>query len=462
MPFELNGVVDGAALTKNDVDSQPIIHRSEEMGEMLERTPSWLTRWGVYSILIVLCLLIGVAMMIHYPDTLEGEAVITTNPLPIRLKPPNSGRIMHLFVGDGQHVAAATPIAEMQNNTGYLSVVTLQRLADSAALCLTAEKAAFLKALLAHPIGELGDGQAPYNALIHALNELLLFNEEHVFSRRVGNLREQMGNYKATVQVTESQAGLTQQEFNEASERFSANEKLYREKVISRQEYLDEAAKLRQKQLTVQNQAKERIQEAITYSNTNRQMLDLEYESTEKQNSLKLAAQEAIRNLQAFVQVWKLQYLLVAPYAGTVHFLRPLQVNENTVSGEELFAVIPKQYSYEAAVTLPATGLGKVKKGQAVHIQLAQFPYNEFGYLEGKVHSIATLPIAGVKGSSSEGQTTQNEPMYRVTVELPSVLKTSFKKLLPYSPEMSGKAGIITADRSLLGRLIGDVMRLRK
>ena len=40
---------------------------------------------------------------------------------------------------------------------------------------------------------------------------------------------------------------------------------------------------------------------------------------------------------------------------------------------------------------IPALGAGKVKAGQDVNIKLADFPYDEYGYIRGRVEMISAL-----------------------------------------------------------------------
>ena len=252
---------------------------------------------------------------------------------------------------------------------------------------------------------------------------------------------------------------MIQEELNQSDERFRANEKLFKDKVISRQEYYDEAAKLRQKKLQLEQQKRNCIQNTISSGENNKQMLEIQYEREEKERTLTIGAEEALRNISNYIQTWSQHYLIVAPYSGTIQYLRPLQVNEPTNSGEELFAIIPGDHKYLAVVMLPAAGIGKVKIGQTVHLLSDNYPYNEFGLLEGKVTKRSTLPEPSKSNSTSQQS---QYSVYRVYVQLADNLKTSYNREIPFSPEMPATARIITKDKNLLQRLIEGVSGLRK
>ncbi|MFA6150307.1 MAG: hypothetical protein WC716_03235 [Chitinophagaceae bacterium] len=52
--------------------------------------------------------------------------------------------------------------------------------------------------------------------------------------------------------------------------------------------------------------------------------------------------------------------------------------------------------------------------------------------------------------------------MYRIYVQLPDTLITSYNKKIPFNPEMTATARIITKDRNLLQRLVAGVAKMDK
>ena len=432
--------------------------RAPEANEMLERTPSWLFRWGVMSMVLIFIIVLSVAMIVKYPDTLEGNAVITTDPLPIRLKSELGGRIAHIFLKDASLVQKKAPIAEIENPTGYENIRQLQNSIDSINQYLDNDNDAGIFALIANPLQSLGDAQAFYNQLLQQLSSRLLLHKEQLYKKRTQNLEHQIGNLKSISQIEQTEEQLIVEELKQSDERFRANEQLYKDKIISRQEYYDEAAKLRQKKLQLEQQKSAAIQNNINSSDNNKQMLEIQYERQEKERTLTVGIQEALRNISNYIQVWQQRYLLMAPYDGTVQYLRPLQLNEPTTAGEELFAILPSQHTFLAVIMLPSTGIGKVKIGQKTHLLLDNYPYNEFGFLEGIVIKRSSLPE--IQKSTSPQQSSQS--MYRVYVQMPDTLITSYHKEIAFSPEMTATARIITKDRNLLQRLIAGIAKVSK
>jgi len=86
-----------------------------------------------------------------------------------------------------------------------------------------------------------------------------------------------------------------------------------------------------------------------------------------------------------------------------------------------------------------------------VNIRLQNFPENEYGILRGTVNNIALVPAQ-----------TGTTIYYSVEVVLNNGLISTYKKELPYLPNMQGQADIITEDLSLLERLVLPIKKILK
>jgi len=429
--------------------------RAPEANEMLERPPGRLFRMGAIAVVMLFVLLFIIGEFVKYPDTLEGSAVITTDPLPIKLKTPSGGRITSLFIPDGIVLEKNAVIAELENPTGYDNITKLEKTIDNINAYLHSGNNDALADLLAHPLQSLGDAQSFYNQLLQQVSAKLLLQKEQLYSKRTQNLQQQIGKLKSISTIATQEKGMIEDEYKQADERFKANEQLYKDKVISRQEYYDEAAKLRSKKLQLDQQNATIIQNSVTSGDENKQMLEIQYEREDKDRGFTIGIQEAMRNIVNYIQTWRQKYLVIAPFSGTIHYLRPLQVNEPTSTGEELFAIVPAEHHYLAVIMMPAAGIGKVQVGQKVHLMVDNFPYNEFGFLEGKISKRSSMQEASAGGVAGSG-------MYRVYVQLSDTLLTNYQKQIAFSPEMTAVARIITKDRNLLQRFLSGIARTNK
>ena len=137
-----------------------------------------------------------------------------------------------------------------------------------------------------------------------------------------------------------------------------------------------------------------------------------------------------------------------SPIDGTITFTKIWSVNQNVVTGDKVVTIIPEKTSkIIGKLTIPISGSGKVKTGQKVNIKLINYPYMEFGMIEGKIKSISLIP---------------SDNTYMAEVEFPEGLKTNYNKQIKFSQEMQGSAEIITADIRLIERLFNPIKSLFK
>jgi len=113
--------------------------------------------------------------------------------------------------------------------------------------------------------------------------------------------------------------------------------------------------------------------------------------------------------------------------------------------------VIPKDTRVIGYVQIPPQGIGRVKIGQRVNIQLANYPKQEFGQLRGEIVSLSQVPT--MNPESKQGY-------YFAKVILPDGLKTTYNKELGRTAEMIGTASIITKDLSILERVFNQFRTL--
>ena len=115
--------------------------------------------------------------------------------------------------------------------------------------------------------------------------------------------------------------------------------------------------------------------------------------------------------------------------------------NKNQVvnTGDLIFTIIPtNNESFIGKIIAPAANSGKIKKGQKVQIQLANYPSDEYGELNGNVKIISLVP--------------NQEGFYLIDVALPKKLITTYTKEIDFRQEMKGTANIITEDLRLIER----------
>ena len=101
-----------------------------------------------------------------------------------------------------------------------------------------------------------------------------------------------------------------------------------------------------------------------------------------------------------------------------------------------------KNKTIAGLLTVSKSDSKKIKIGQKVIIKLYDFPYQEYGVLEGQVHNTSLIPNG------------KND--FYVNVYFPKGLKTSFAKNIPSNKELKGRAEIVI-NTELIKKLFNQI-----
>ena len=106
---------------------------------------------------------------------------------------------------------------------------------------------------------------------------------------------------------------------------------------------------------------------------------------------------------------------------GRVEFLKFLTDNQFIQAGEEIFSIVPEKNTILGQMLLPASGAGKVEKASPVIIKLDNYPYMEYGSVDGLVNSISLV-------TKAEQIANTHVETYLITIKLPRGLTTNYGK----------------------------------
>lgn len=104
--------------------------RSEEVQEIIGRMPSWIIRWGITVIgVLVLGAFIGAAL-IKSPDVIQCQVVISPEEIPALIHVSENSRIQQLLVKEGDYVDKDSPLAVLGNTiAGYQEILNAKKIA---------------------------------------------------------------------------------------------------------------------------------------------------------------------------------------------------------------------------------------------------------------------------------------------------------------------------------------------
>ncbi len=423
--------------------------RSDEVQEILSHVPHWMIRWGISLIFVLILMVLVLSWVIKYPEMVNGSVVITTETAPIKLTAQGNGILKKLHVKDGAIVEEGQALVVLENPLNEEAVVFLTQLIDT--VQQHKDSLALGKYEFPKQLPNFGELQETVNRFRSTSEEYFMWTLNTYNADRIENLKEQVHYHKQLNNIIYNQKKLAQRELDNTIDKYETDKQLFDKGVISRVELLEEQSKLTQKEQALEQLKTSIVQNNITVTNLEKQLLELSFEQTEKIRQLTQEFDLLTKQINNQLEGWQQSYLVRAPYNGRVNFLSNLNEKEFVTAGAPLFAVLPEDDRLIGYLQIPSEGVGRIEKGQRVNIQLANFPAHEFGQLKGLVTSISEVPT--INPETKEG-------FYLVKVELPEGLVTTYKKEVEFSAEMIGGASVVTKDLSVFERIFNQFRTL--
>ena len=199
-----------------------------------------------------------------------------------------------------------------------------------------------------------------------------------------------------------------------------------------------------------QNLVKEIASIRMQIAESRNRLSQLAVEKHVEERRMHLELLSSYHELNDQMKQWEQTYVFKAPFDGQVEFLKFWTNGQFVQAGENVFGIVPKENKILGQVLLPAMGAGKVKEGSRVSIKLDDYPYAEFGSIQGTVKSISLI--------TNEYKTSQSSiNTYLVLVDMPDGLITNYGDKLDFKYEIGGQADIIVKDRRLIERLFDNL-----
>jgi multidrug resistance efflux pump len=414
--------------------------RSESAREIISWRPGFLSRWSLLIFLAILLLFLFIVWLIRYPDIVQANASLTAANAPKELVIRQGGKLIRLFTVNDQPVTAGQTIAWIESTASHAEVIALSDLLVEASADLSRNETGKVSGLFTKEFVHLGELQTSYQQFITAWQQFNDYLVNGYYYKREKVLEEDAAFLKKMHESLAQQQILNRQDLQLTREAFDANDSLYNDKVISRQDLRDQKSKLVTKEMNVPQL------ESSILSNENLQ-LDKQKDIDELEHSIsqqKIIFREALRTLKSLVDDWELKYILRAPVAGKVMLIVPLQENQFVQAGKMIGFVNPADSRYYAQVTLGQNNFGKVYVGEKVLLRFDAYPYQEFGSVVGKLSYISKVP-------SDSG--------FLANIALPGGLMTNYGKEIQYRSGLKSQAMIITRDMRMLQRFYYTIVK---
>jgi multidrug efflux pump subunit AcrA (membrane-fusion protein) len=413
----------------------PLLLRSDRVQEIISRQPGFFERWALWLFLLLLCLLGAGTWFIKYPDVIETGAILSSANAPKEIVIRQDGKLVRLFVGNDDTVASGQTVGWIESTADHRQVIALSGLLLKAESYLSTGQTEKVSGLFVRGFDYLGDLQTAYQQFITAWLQFNDYLENGYYYKRKASLDEDYAFLQHMHGSVEEQQRLTRQDLDLTKEAFAANDSLFRDSVVSRQDMRDQRSKLVGKQLSSEQLASSLLTNENQQVAKQRDIAELEHTISQQ----KIIFRQALETLKSLTDEWMRKYILRAAVAGKVVFLIPLQENQFMQAGKTIGYINPTDSRYYAQVTLPQSNFGKLRTGQRVQLRLDAYPYQEFGFIEGRLGYISKVP-------SDSG--------FLASVELPNGLRTNYRKELQYRSGLKSRALIITRDTRLIQRLL--------
>ncbi|MEM1337015.1 MAG: HlyD family efflux transporter periplasmic adaptor subunit [Bacteroidota bacterium] len=419
--------------------------RSDQVKEVLGKTPGWMIQWGTSLVFIVVILLLVGSAIIRYNDIITANIVITSKNPPVYLKAKASGRLTKVLVEANQLVSKGQILAEIENTTSFEDVVYLKALLEDHGKKLT--NIDTLKKVFPSYLN-LGEIQIAYGNFLSAYQNLILYNTLAPNSKESALIGKQLREQRQFLYNQRRQLNLFEKDLILSKNNFERNAKLFNKGVISKAEYEGASRAYLADQQQYQGFLTTISNTQIAIANFNNLLTKTNVQGTEVENTYIQELGNAEQNLVTALNSWEQQYLITSPIEGIVTVFDIWDQYQNVEIGEVLFTVVPQEIEgIIGRVTLPVRNSGKVKTGQKVVVKLDNYPFEEWGSLTGEIISISEVPKQG------------EQTFYTVYIEIKN-LTTSFDKKIDFKQEMQGAAEIVVEELSVIQRIFYEVRRI--
>lgn len=423
---------------------------SEEVNDILSRPPKWIISWGVSLIFTIVVILVTGSVFFRYPEIITAPITVSSGNMPVRLKARINGKLVSLLVKDSANVVPNEPIAILETTTSYEDFILLEN--SSNVFKEAFRKDSIPKQNLFRMSMQLGSIQPYFSTFINSLDDYNNFMDADYHTKKIAIHNKQLEEQKSILVLGESQLQGLSEQYLLAKTGFDRDSVLFEQKAISQSDFEQSKINRLSSRQSLYNMKGTVANMRLGILQSEQSIFELKQDKEEKLQQLKRSLIGNFDNLSSKMAEWLQTYVLVSPIFGRVSYNRYWQENQNVSAGDVVLVVIPEERAGVAGkIYLPLQGSGKVKLNQMVNIKLDNFPYMEYGMIEGRIRGMSSVPVEidGVKVIALE-------------IDFLNGLTSNYGIELNSGEEMSGIADIITEDISLFQRLVNPLRHLFK
>lgn len=415
---------------------------SDEVQEIMARSPHWLLRWGITVVAVILGVLLLVSWMIHYPDVIPAPITLTGANPPVEIVARQSGHLQELRVGPNAAVRQGDILAIIESPVDPSRAFAIRRDLQTLAPLLGSSEG--FEAVRFGTEGSLGQLQGSYSEFFSEYNNYRTIFSDDYADKTVALLEGQLERKRSQVANLNIQVEATHRELELAELKYERMKTLNSRDSVSIAQLQEEEGALlarRRQGATVLNELNE---EEIAVAGIEKQIRDLKHLRSDDLRDSQARVQAALKRVLAEIEIWEQDYVLKAPIDGKVAFYDFWSDQQFVTAGSQVFVIDPGSTHLLGRMQVKRTGAGKIQPGHLVRIKFDDYPYKEFGIVTGKVRAVSLVAREGA---------------HLVMVDVDYPLTTNFRQVLPFKQQMTGEGSVITQDRRLIGRIFSELFR---
>jgi HlyD family secretion protein len=413
--------------------------RSEAMSELISHKPGFLGRWALLIFLFILILLFSATWFIHYPDIVTAKATLVATNAPKEIITKQDGRVVKLFIKNNEQVSEGAILGFLESNAKHEQVLLLGNYLNTTLNDLQKNNTQHIISRFTTGFDALGELQQGYQQFITAYQQFTSYLQDGFYLKKKKVLAEDLSYLEKNHAIILEQKELMLKDLHLSEESYQANESLLKSKVISKQDDRNEQSKLLGKQLSIPQVNASLLNNETQQRDKTKEIDELEHTISQQ----KIIFQQSVQTLQSLVNDWIKKYVLLSPVTGKLSYIVPIQENQFLKAGKLLGFVNPPDTKFYAEVNLPQNNFGKTDTGQQVQLRFDAYPYQEFGYVKGRLGYITDF-------ATDSG--------FLAHIQLPNGLFTNQRKTLHYRDGLKAEAQIITKDMRLMQRFYNNVV----
>lgn len=403
--------------------------RSEAVDEIMGKPSAILVRYGNLFLLVVSIIGLFFVSRLTYPDVVTSKLTLTTVNPAERLVAPREVTVDEILVSSGDTVAGGAVIVVFRSLAEFEHVLYL----EDKLLEIRKGSDSLLASLELPNSLELGSIQEYLYAFEEQREAYLTVRDQRLIGLSSQEIERRIRQQNRSLEIEKQQKRELEQELMLVTRQLETKRNLLNNNIIEEPEFREaEQNELRARRLLRSSESRIRdyqfnidlMRNQVTSAQTN------------EANEIEVRAKdlwESYNLLNRAVANWKQKNLLTVVDGGEVIMDIDVRPQKRFPEGTILATLLPlNPEGVLGRIDLEAQGSGKVKVGQQVIIKFLNFPYEEFGVVEGIVEQKS--PISG-------GETIP------ILVALPNGMVTNTGNQLDPIPFMRGDAEIIVGNK---------------